>query len=1140
MSFSQQPRNLNTTRQDLVQNHIESFNFLFKSQQSPGCLDLIIKNLPHYTIDSPYIPDKPIWKYYIKHIKVEKPYKNDASALDKRLFPAECRQRMITYSAPLLATLVWEYTGDNGTKIEEFDINFGEMPIMLRSNKCHLNGLSSKKLIRAHEDENELGGYFISNGNERVIRMVISERRNQLFCVNRATFKQRHDKYTEFGLLIRCVRNDEAMNQNVIHYVDDGSATIEFTIGSAIYLMPVILLLRALKPTTDREIYNSIMQGTHKEEKNLFLSERVELMLHQSKELPCRTQKGCMAFIGEKFRKFYPYLSIHAPAEEIGQELLKNCILIHCPTNEEKFNLLTLGIRKLYAFVEGKLVAQKIDVATDCHEVVTSGHLIASIIRMGLLQYLQSIHNNCIRYFGKNSNNPDGIVYDSSIIFETLINPQKISGGQIGDRLCYFMNTGNLPYSDRSYKQKSGWCITADRINYFRFLSHFRAVHRGAFWTEMRTTVVRKLRPECWGFLCPVHTPDGTPCGLLNHLAEPASIISHYYFDKNSREDFVHTLLSIGLLPLDSVTGEISGGIPVLLDGIFIGYMSCEIASDFVLNLRKFKIKRKHNVPQTLSIAAVFDCDIKIWPEITLSTLPGRMVRPVQHLKYNKIEWITPAEQIYMDIAVIKSEIKPFHTHLEISAQSILSLLAGCTPFSDNNQSPRNMYQCQMLKQAMGLFAINMDYRSDNKAYRLQYPQTPITQNDVYKKYNLNDYACGTNAVVAVISYTGYDMEDAMIICKESMERGFKHGFVYVTKIIDLTTHQTQLGELHLHLRNISNIHSATLYNSNFNEYGLPLIGAIILQNEPLYILYNDIKKDFTEIRYRKSEACIIEQIRIIRTHKNEFNVEEPIIVSIKLRYNRFPIIGDKFASRAGQKGTLAQLWPQRDMPFTSDGIVPDLIINPHAFPSRMTIGMLLESMASKVGALNGEYYDSTPFKFDEENRAVDHFGGKLLSAGYNYYGSEQMYSGVTGVAMIAEIYIGLVYYQRLRHMISDKYQVRALGPVNNLTKQPLKGRKRRGGIRLGEMERDSIISHGCAYLLHDRLFHNSDGEIRWMCKKCKGFISVFDNPKYQKKWCKICNNGDNLTRINVPHVFAYLTNELAAMNVKLNLTVKE
>lgn len=163
--------------------------------------------------------------------------------------------------------------------------------------------------------------------------------------------------------------------------------------------------------------------------------------------------------------------------------------------------------------------------------MVTSGCVVASVIRLGLLQYLQSIKENCAKFFRKNSKNADEIEYDSVNQFEPLINPQKISGGQIADRLSYFLNTGNLPYADRNWKQKAGWAITADRINYFRFLSHFRAVHRGSFWAEMRTTDVRKLRPECWGFLCPVHTPDGTPCGLLNHLAEPASIMSYNYFD---------------------------------------------------------------------------------------------------------------------------------------------------------------------------------------------------------------------------------------------------------------------------------------------------------------------------------------------------------------------------------------------------------------------------------------------------------------------------------------------------------------------------------------------------------------------------------------------------------------------------------
>ena len=248
-------------------------------------------------------------------------------------------------------------------------------------------------------------------------------------------------------------------------------------------------------------------------------------------------------------------------------------------------------------------------------------------------------------------------------------------------------------------------------------------------------------------------------------------------------------------------------------------------------------------------------------------------------------------------------------------------------------------------------------------------------------------------------------------------------GYVYATKIIDLSDQQTQLGELHLHLRNIKE-DGMTLHEKNYDRNGLPNVGMIIKQGDPLYILYNDLDKTFKPMKYKKAETCVVEQVRVLKTRVNESNQHEPLMVTLKMRYNRSPIIGDKFASRAGQKGTMSQLWPEEDMPFTEDGITPDLIINPHAFPSRMTIGMLLESMASKAGSLNGEFYDSTPFKFDEEDRAVDFFGEKLLQNGYSYYGAESMYCGTTGVAMKAHIYIGLVYYQRLRHMISDKYQV--------------------------------------------------------------------------------------------------------------------
>lgn len=293
---------------------------------------------------------------------------------------------------------------------------------------------------------------------------------------------------------------------------------------------------------------------------------------------------------------------------------------------------------------------------------------------------------------------------------------------------------------------------------------------------------------------------------------------------------------------------------------------------------------------------------------------------------------------------------------------------------------------------------------------------------------------------------------------------------------------------------------------------------------------------------------------------------------SIKVRYNRNPVVGDKFSSRHGQKGVLSFLWPQHDMPFTDSGMVPDVIINPHAFPSRMTIGMLIESMAGKAGACHGVFQDATPFQFNEKNRVGDYFGQQLRNAGYNYYGTETMYSGVTGEPLHCDIYLGVVYYQRLRHMVSDKSQVRSIGPINSLTRQPVKGRKKHGGIRFGEMERDSLLAHGASFLLHDRLHNSSDRHLALVCKACGSMLSTYSVPAAattsaivggqlktshvafgagsnpsemasfhnqrmrRAPYCRLCETGDHCAAIPMPYVFRYFVNEMAAMNIRVNL----
>jgi len=271
-----------------------------------------------------------------------------------------------------------------------------------------------------------------------------------------------------------------------------------------------------------------------------------------------------------------------------------------------------------------------------------------------------------------------------------------------------------------------------------------------------------------------------------------------------------------------------------------------------------------------------------------------------------------------------------------------------------------------------------------------------------------------------------------------------------------------------------------------------------------------------------------------------------PSKAAIKLRHVRNPIVGDKFSSRHGQKGVLSIRWPQEDMPWSESGMTPDIIINPHAFPSRMTIGMLVESMAGKAGALHGMFQDSTPFRFHEEHRAADYFSEQLKAAGYNYHGSEPLYSGVAGTELHCHIFMGIVYYQRLRHMVSDKSQVRSSGPVNSLTMQPVKGRKRHGGVRFGEMERDSLLAHGAAFLLQDRLMNSSDKHDAYACRQCGAILGFHFTESKEGGMAKSEGLADRMTcrsckceRVGtfaMPYVVRYLANELAAMNIRLSL----
>ncbi|GJP30642.1 hypothetical protein CLOM_g4176 [Closterium sp. NIES-68] len=1110
-----------------------------------------------------------------------------------------------------------------------------------------------------------------------------------------------------------------------------------------------------------------------------FVRERALVLLSHPHRLGLFTRMECLAYLGKNFRPAMDVLESKSDAY-VGQQVISEYVLVHLDKPKDKLRLLVFMLQKLWSFVDGLSQEDNQDTLMH-HELYLPGHILNIFVKEKLQGYLQKIQNHAAQEL---VNNPTTTDLRASNWLRRLIESGGAGGAAsrsgaagagggvglgmayLGKDIEYMLNTGNLSSpSGLDLSQRTGLTIMADKLNWHRYLSHFRSVHRGAFFSTLRTTTVRKLLPESWGFMCPVHTPDGAPCGLLNHLAAPCTVATDLTPPPLSSSSSSSALLpstprsphlphtpstpaatpgavvlasglgsGVGAVKSRDAVGRavlrclapfglaaVGAGVPppgpppvfliVIVDGCVLGHIHADMAPGAVKHLRCLKATGEAGIPRDLEVAFIPFSQQGTFPGIFLFSAPARFVRPVRQLPSLNpkataaaptFELIGSLEQVFLDVLCPDgSSSSPTRsgqasttgsaTHEEVRPTDILSVMASLTPWSDYNQSPRNMYQCQMGKQTMGMPLHSFPFRNDNKLYRLQTPQTPIARTTAYDDYAMDNFPTGANAVVAVLAYTGYDMEDAMIINKSSMERGFGHGYIYKNELIDASqgasaSRGARFTPSGLPVQMLGRpANSRRFQKPSIDSDGLPRPGEHISSGDVYACTINTVTGKADETKLKGSEDAIIDAVTVIGTGPKTALTK----ASVRLRFGRMPQIGDKFSSRHGQKGVLSQLWPDVDMPFaSSSGMRPDIIINPHAFPSRMTIGMLVESVAAKSGALHGNFVDASPFRPSTlnpppltmslksrqpatrrggsrmarssvaaspavstpvphsklqrpvgvpatpatpatpaagaaggagkgagsftpldlpnpvssakpgqtakaaatpagpaaaaaagagcesnlpQNRGdlVDTFGRQLVSKGFSYYGTETMYSGVYGTEMECDIYLGVVYYQRLRHMVSDKFQVRSTGPVNPLTQQPVKGRSRGGGVRFGEMERDAMLSHGAAFLLHDRLHTCSDYHTTDVCSLCGsllapalalprggaagsdaaaalglglgvgvGYGTVGGELRQKKMVCRVCGTGRGVVRVAMPFVFKYLAAELAAMNIKLTLGV--
>ena len=1091
-----------------------------------------------------------------ENFNIYRPQIHENNGATKLMFPQEARLRNFTYASNMTVDINIKYVIRNGDGLENTQsiyrklpkIQIGKLPIMLRSNICVLTQYNHIDNKISGECKMDPGGYFIINGSEKTCLGQERAAENQIYCFDVSKNNTKWSMIAE----IKSVPDWKCISPKQISVM---IASKNNGFGHSIVIqmpriknpIPIFILFRALGIITDKEICKKIVLDIENESVQSMLSELKASIVDANKHL---TQEAAFNYITQNV--IYTPMNMDKETgirkkSEFTSEVLNNDLFPHCQTMEQKIYFLGYMVNKLLRCYFGEIHIDDRDSYVN-KRIDLTGTLLNNLFRNYFNKLVKDMQKQIIREI----NNGSWRSTEDYVNIINLTNIYKIvKSTTIENGLKRALATGDFGIK-HSNSNKVGVAQVLNRLTYISSLSHLRRVNT-PIDKSGKLIPPRKLHNTTWGYLCGAETPEGGSVGVVKNL----SYMTHITISSNSAAlyDFVEPYTE-KFETLD--IKKIYENVKVFVNGAWIGVTDRPL--ELYISLKEKKNKGIMNIYTSI----IFDYKNK---EIRACNDAGRLVRPLLRVNNNKlildksvclslrkgdiswddlltditinktiIEYIDPLEQNYSMIAMKPTDLYKDttniykYTHCEIHPSTIFGLLASCIPFPEHNQSPRNTYQCAQGKQAMGMYVTNFDNRMDKTAYVLTYPMRPLVDTRVMNLIQLNQIPSGMQVIVAIMTHTGYNQEDSILFNKGSIDRGLFLATIFHTeKDEDKKIHGDEeirckpdpTKTKGIKFGNYNKVNSQGVIPEDTLVENRDIIIAKIL---PIKENRNDhtkiIKYEDQSRIYRTDEESYIDK-NYIERNGDGYN-----FCKVRIRIVRKPVIGDKFSSRHGQKGTIGNIIPEADMPCTANGIKPDIIINPHAIPSRMTIGQLKETVLGKVLLQLGLFGDGTSFGGLE----VKNICKELQKVGFESKGNEILYNGLTGEQFETPIFIGPAFYQRLKHMVNDKQHSRSIGPMVNLTRQPAEGRSRDGGLRFGEMERDCMVSHGASRFTKDRLYHASDAFHVNVCKSC-GMIASY-NDKVHVHHCRTCDNRIDFDYVELPYACKLLFQELITMNV--------